>query len=71
MTKYNNNYTKKSRILQQYYRDEPFSDDNDIIADFLAANNNIASFKFKQKMTAKTIAGSKNALYLMMQKQQH
>ena len=37
----------------QYYRDEPFLDNNGAIADFPADNNNSTSFKFKTKITGK------------------
>ena len=36
-------------IIWQYYRDEPFLNANDAIANFPAANNNSGSVKFKQK----------------------
>ena len=41
-------YFKIPRSLWQYYRDEPFIDDNDAISNFLAANNNRGSFTFKK-----------------------
>ena len=53
LIEYNDNYSKTWGSLCQYYRDEPFLDANGAIADFLAANNNSASFTFKQKITGK------------------
>ena len=44
---YSNNY---SESLWQFYRDEPFINDNGAIAYFPADNNNSASFKFKAKI---------------------
>ena len=49
LTKCSNNYLQASGILWQYYRDEPFLDDNGAITDFPAANNNSALFISKQK----------------------
>ena len=57
LIEYSNNYSKTSGRLQQYYRDEPFLDDNNAIANFPAPNNNSASFKFKQKITREIGAG--------------
>ena len=59
MTMYNliehsDNYSKTSGSLWQYYRDEPFLDNNGAIADFLADNNNSASFKFKTKIAGRS-----------------
>ena len=48
------NSSKTSESLWQYYRDEPFLDNNGAIADFPAGNNNSALFKFKAKMTDRT-----------------
>ena len=58
LIEYSDNYSKTSGSLWQYYRDEPFFDDNDAIADFPVDNNNSSSFKFKQKITSKTANGS-------------
>ena len=52
------NYSKTSGNLQQYYRDVPFLDDNDAIANFPSDNNDSASFKFKEKITGKTVTGT-------------
>ena len=49
LLEYSNNHSKTSGSLWQYYRDEPFLDYNDTIAHFTVANNNSASFIFKQK----------------------
>ena len=48
------NLIKTSGSLWQYYRDEPFLDDNGAIADFPAGNNNSALFKFKTKIADRT-----------------
>ena len=40
--------------IWQYYRDEPALADAGAIANFSAANNNSALFKFKQKIISKT-----------------
>ena len=50
----NDNYSKTSGSLWQYYRDEPYLDDNGAIADFHADNNNSALFKFKTKTAGRT-----------------
>ena len=50
----NDNYSKTSGSLWQYYRDEPYLDDNGAISDFPADNNNSASFKFKIKTAGRT-----------------
>ena len=56
LIQYSDNYTKTSGRLWQHYRDQPFLDANGAIADFPAANNNSASFKFKQSITHETAA---------------
>ena len=58
LTEYSDSYWKSLGSLWQYYIVEPLLDANGAIVDFLAANNNIASFIFKQKLTGKiTVAG--------------
>ena len=52
------NYSKRLGTLWQYYRDKPFLGADGAIADFLADNNNRASFKFKPKTTGKTAAAN-------------
>ena len=53
LIKYSNNYSKTTWSLWQYYRDEPFLDANNAIADFPPDNNNnSASFKFRTKKQA-------------------
>ena len=54
LVEYSNNYSKTSGSLWQYYRDEPFSDDNGDIADFPANNKNSALFKLKTKTAGRT-----------------
>ena len=47
-------FSKTSGSLRQYYRGEPVLNDAGAIIDFSAANNNGASFNFKQKPTGHT-----------------
>ena len=51
--KYSHNYSKTSGSLWQYYRYEPFLDDDGAIADFPDDNNNSALFKFKTKIAGR------------------
>ena len=61
LLEYDNVYSKTSGSLWQYFRDEPASDDNNVVNDFPDDNNNSNSFKFKQKITGKTtINGTKD-----------
>ena len=53
LMEYSNSYSKTSGGLWQYYRDEPFLDDNGAIADLPARNNNSASFKFKLQIASR------------------
>ena len=48
------NYSQTFGSLWQYYRDEPFLDDNGAIADFPDDDNNSALFKFKTKIAIRT-----------------
>ena len=50
LTEYSDNYSKTSGILWQYYRDEPFLNNNGAIAGFPPDNNKIFSYKFKTKI---------------------
>ena len=60
LIEYSNNYPKTYGILWQYYRDEPALTDNPV---------NIASFKFKQKITGVTGAnGTKNVEIMVLLK---
>ena len=54
LIEYSGNYSKTSRILWHYYRDEPFLKANSTIDDFPADNNNSSSFKFKTKIVGRT-----------------
>ena len=47
LTDYSDNYSKTSRILWQYCRDEP-------AADFIVDNADTNSFKINQKITGQT-----------------
>ena len=61
LIEYSDIYSKTSRSLRQYYRDEPALDDNDAITHFLADNNNSISLKIKEKLTRQTgINGTKD-----------
>ena len=46
-------YSKTTRSLWKYYRNEPALDNKNKIID-LASNNNSISFKLKEKITAQT-----------------
>ena len=50
LIEYSDNYSKTSGSLRQFYRDEPFINDNGAITDFIADGNNNISFKFKTKI---------------------
>ena len=65
LPEYSNAYSKTSRGLWQYYRDEPALDNNGNIIDFLTDNNG-ASFKFKQKITGKTGIDSTKDVEVML-----
>ena len=54
VVEYNDNSSKTSGILWQYHRDEPFLNANSTIDDFLADNNNSASFRFTTKIAGRT-----------------
>ena len=56
---------KTSRILWQYYRDQPALDDNGNIIDF-STDNNSASFKFKQKRTEQVGNGGTKDVEIMV-----
>ena len=51
---YSDNYSKSSGSLWIYYGNEPFLYANGAIDDFVADNNNSASFKFKTKLAGRT-----------------
>ena len=46
LIEYSDNYSKTSESLWQYHTDEPHLNNNGVIADFPADNNDSASFKF-------------------------
>ena len=54
LIEYGDNYSKTTERLWQYYRDEPTLNNSGVIIDFPEVDNSIASFKFKQKITAQT-----------------
>ena len=53
LIEYSGNYSKPSESLWQYYRDEPFINNNGVIIDVLD-NPDSASFKSKRKVTNQT-----------------
>ena len=55
---YSINHSKTSRLLWQYYRDEPSLNNDDIVG-FTGANHNSNSFKVKQQITIQTDASSR------------
>ena len=55
LIEYNNNHSKSSERLWQYYKDKPALTDAGGVAISSDANNNSASFKFKQKITGKQL----------------
>ena len=55
LTEYNDNYSKISGRLWQYYRDEPFLNANGAINDFPVDHNNSALFKFTRNNGRKDV----------------
>ena len=53
LIEYSDSYVKTSRSLLQYYRDEPFTNNNELIID-LPDDPGGASFKYKQKIIGET-----------------
>ena len=53
LREYSDNYSKTSKNLHHYYRDEPYINANDAIADFYAPNNNSALFKLQTKIAGR------------------
>ena len=53
LIEYSDNYSTTSGSLWQYYRDEPFTDDNGTIID-IPNDRDSASLKHKQKITGET-----------------
>ena len=66
LIEYSHNYTKTSRSLWQYYRDESALTDAGAIENFHVGNNNSASFKFKQKITGVTGANGSKYVEIMV-----
>ena len=54
LVEYSDTYSKIPGSLWQYYRDEPGLDNNNIIIDFPANDNNSMSFRFEEKITGQT-----------------
>ena len=65
LLEYDNVYSKTSGSLWQYFRDEPASDNN--VVDDFPEDNNINSFKFKQKITGKTTINGTKDVEIMVQ----
>ena len=53
LIEYSDNYSKTSRSLWQFYRDEPYINDNGCIAGFPVDNNSNSSFKLKTKIASR------------------
>ena len=66
LIEYSNAYSKTSRNLWQYHKDEPAIDANDNIIDFPVDNNNSDSFKFKQQITGKAGNGGTTNVEIMV-----
>ena len=62
LTEYNDNYSKTSGSLWQYYRDAPALNNNGGIVNFPADNNHSASLKFKTKIAGR--AGNDGSKYV-------
>ena len=50
LIEYSNIYSKTSRSLCKYCRNEPDLDNNNNVIDFPVSNNDSISFKFKEKI---------------------
>ena len=66
LIEYSDPYLKTSGSLWQYFRDEPALNDNGEIIDF-PADNNSASFKFKQRITGQTGNSGTKDVEIMVQ----
>ena len=66
LTEYSNNHSKSLERLWQYYKDKSALTDAGGVANSSDANNNNASFKFKQKITGKTAAGGIKNVEIMV-----
>ena len=67
LIKYSDIYSKISGSLWQYYIDEPALNNNTVIIDFSADNNNSISFKFRQQITWQTKNNSTTYVEIMIQ----
>ena len=54
LIQYSDNYSKTSRSLWQYNRNEPSLDNNGNVSYFNDANHASNSFKYKQEITGQT-----------------
>ena len=66
LIEYSINYSKTSRSLWQYYRDEPFLYDNGTFCDFPSDKNNSALFEFKTNTTGKIDNGGTKIVRIMV-----
>ena len=64
LIEYSYNYSKTSGSLWQYYRDETFLDAT--CGNFPAANNKCPLFKFKQKITSRTVNDGTESVEIMV-----
>ena len=62
LIEYNDNYSKTSGCLRQYYRVETAMTDAGAIKKFYVNGNNSASFKFKKRIASVTAAGGTKML---------
>ena len=67
LIEYSYHYLKKSGILWQYYRDEPYIiQAYDKIADFIADNTITDSFRIKEKITSQTSDNGEKDVEIMV-----
>ena len=65
LIEYSNNHLKLYGVLWQYYRDEPFINNNGVIIDVTLDLDN-ALFKSKQKITCQTRNGGTKDVSIMV-----
>ena len=65
LIEYSDNYSKTTGSLRQYYRDEPVLTNAGAISYFSSVDNS-ASFRFKQKIAGKTVAGGTKNVEIMV-----
>ena len=68
---FSNNYSKTSRSLFQYYKDEPALSNHGAVVDY-ADNNTTDLFKYKEEITSQTSKdGTKNVGIIVTLKYSH